>query len=184
MARYVPDRERDRNWTSEFSRGRSSQVWSKKNVAFTEERNGTKWPNKIMAIYMWWDAICRFIYIYNAAVWYTSRRQNLPSYQSLNHSLKEIRHWIRNNGLYNAWWISVLILPWRFSSNLQMRLNNVTCSSQDDGILRGKYRSIIVTASKLDCYPPFTTHPFLRFSVCAIWHERKHNGIQTHKIES
>ena len=55
---------------------------------------------------------------------------------------------------------------------------------QDDGILRGKYRSIIVTASKLDCYPAFTTHPFLRFSVCAIWHERKHNGIQTHKIES
>lgn len=64
-----------------------------------------------MAIYMWWDAISRFIYIYNAAVRYTICRQNLPSYHSLNHSLEEVRHWIRNNGPYNAWWISILILP-------------------------------------------------------------------------
>jgi hypothetical protein len=111
MARYVPDRERDCNRTSEFSRRRTSQVGSKKNVAFTKKRNSTKWPNKIMTINVRWDAIGRFIYIYDAAVRYTSCWQNLPSHQPLDHSLKEIRHWIRNNGSYYARWISILVLP-------------------------------------------------------------------------
>jgi hypothetical protein len=64
-----------------------------------------------MTIYMWWDAISRFIYIYNAAVRYTSHRQNIPSYQSLDHSLEKMRHWIRNYSSYDARWISILILP-------------------------------------------------------------------------